>query len=90
MSLDWTGYFPVFLAGMGIGVFYFGGLWMTVNRIRSVRHPAVLSLVSFFGRTALSLWGFYLVMDRNWVNLLICLAGFLLVREIMIRRLGPA
>ncbi|NLJ29055.1 ATP synthase subunit I [Desulforhabdus amnigena] len=86
--MDWI--FSCFFAGMGIGLFYFGGLWMTVSRIRSVRHPAVLSLVSFWGRTVLSLWGFYLIMDRNWVNLLVCLAGFLLARWIMIRRLRPA
>jgi F1F0 ATPase subunit 2 len=83
---------PIFLAlisGIGLGVFYFGGLWWTVQRIPSARHPALLSLGSFFARLAAVLVGFYFLTDGHWTRLLIGMAGFLTARIILVRRWGP-
>lgn len=76
-------------AGIGLGVFYFGGLWLTVRRLPTAQHPALLSLLSFFARLGIVLSGFYLVMDGHWQRLLACLFGFLGVRFILVRRWGP-
>jgi F1F0 ATPase subunit 2 len=44
--------------------------------------------LSFALRTALALTGFYLVMQGDWQRLAAALVGFLLMREILLRRLG--
>ncbi len=76
-------------AGIGLGVFYFGGLWLTVRRLPTAQRPALLSLLSFFARLGVVLSGFYLVMDGHWQRLLACLLGFLGARVILVRLLGP-
>lgn len=86
--------FPLMLAlaaGMGLGMFYFGGLWLTVRRLPTARWPAFLSLLSFFARLGVVLFGFYLVMGvgGHWERLLVCLFGFLVVRVILVRLWGP-
>jgi F1F0 ATPase subunit 2 len=81
--------FLAFVAGIVVGLFYFGGLWLTVQRLPQTRRPAVLSLVSLFIRLGLTLAVFYLVMAGRWERLLACLAGFLLMRLVLVRRWRP-
>jgi F1F0 ATPase subunit 2 len=76
-------------AGIVLGVFYFGGLWWTTQRLLTVSNPALLALASFVVRTVLTLAGFYLVAGSHWVSLIVSLAGFLLARTILVRRWGP-
>lgn len=78
-----------FAAGLGLGLFYFGGLWLTVQRLPRSRHPGLLTLGSLIVRLGVTLPGFYLVMAGRWERLLVCLAGFLVVRLVLVRRLGP-
>ncbi|MBU1206316.1 MAG: ATP synthase subunit I [Proteobacteria bacterium] len=76
-------------AGMGLGFFYFGTLWLTVKHLPRVRRPALLSLGSFWGRLGITLIGFYLIMGEEGQRLLACLLGFLLVRSLLVRRFRP-
>ncbi|MBA3017921.1 MAG: ATP synthase subunit I [Proteobacteria bacterium] len=78
-----------FTAGIGLGTFYFGGLWLTVRRLPTARNPALLSLGSFFGRLVLVLACFYFVMDGHWQRLMVCMLGFLGMRSILVRLWGP-
>jgi len=80
------------LAGLALGLFYFGGLWLTVRRIACGKRPALLMLSSFVVRLLVTLCGFYLVMDGSWERLLACLAGFLVMRFVLTRiaRTGEA
>ena len=75
--------------GVGLGMFYFGGLWLTVRRISNARQPALLTLGSLIARTLGCLLGFYLVMDGHWERLVVCLLGFLFARFILLRRYRP-
>lgn len=75
-----------FLAGLLLGLLYFGGLWLTVQRLPAARHPGVLTLASLIIRLGVTLAVFYLVMAGRWERLLVCLAGFFLVRFVLIRR----
>ena len=84
--------FPVlllvaFLAGMGLALIYFRLLWATVKRLCSVRRPLMFVAGSFIARMLMLLSGFYLVMAGQWERLVACLLGFLLMREIYVRRL---
>jgi F1F0 ATPase subunit 2 len=78
-----------FAAGLGLGLFYFGGLWLTVRQLLTSRHPVPLLLVSFAGRTAVAVVGFYFVMGGRWERALACLVGFLVVRFVLTARLRP-
>lgn len=74
-------------AGMALGLFYFGGLWLTVRRLARQRRPLPLFLGSFLGRTALVVAGFYFVMGGRWERMLACLAGFIMARLLLTSRL---
>jgi len=76
-------------AGISLGVFYFGGLWLTVRKLPRAPRPVFLSLSSFFARMAVVLMGFYFVMDGRWERLFVCLLGFLGVRFVLVRLWGP-
>ena len=76
-------------AGLGLGLAYFGGLWLTVRRVATTRRPVLLFAGSFVLRTALVVAGMYLVMNGSWQRMLACLAGFIIVRQVMVSRLRP-
>ncbi|MFI4867465.1 MAG: ATP synthase subunit I [Steroidobacterales bacterium] len=78
---------PVLLAlaaGLVLGAIYFGGLWWTVLRGIGSRHAALWFSVSLLLRTAVAMLGFYLVARGSWERLVVCLAGFVVARFIMI------
>jgi F1F0 ATPase subunit 2 len=77
------------LAGVGLGLFYFGGLWLTLQRIATTRQPGLLAMGSFLIRTVVAVAGFYLVADGRWERLVVALAGFLLARTVLTRRWRP-
>jgi F1F0 ATPase subunit 2 len=77
------------MVGIGLGIFYFGGLWVTVKRLPGAQSPALLALGSFFGRMAVVLAGFYLVMDGRWERLLMSVLGFFFVRVVSVRLASP-
>ncbi len=78
-----------FLSGIGIGGFYFAGLWWTVRRLQMSRRPGLLALASFLVRTGLSGIAFFFILGGHWERLLFCLLGFVIMRSIAVRRLGP-
>lgn len=77
------------IAGVGLGVFYFGGLWLTVRQLPTCPWPAPLLVGSFVGRTAVVLVGFYYVMDGRGERILACLVGFIMARFLLVSRLRP-
>ena len=78
----------VLLAGIGLGLFYFGGLWLTVQRLPESRFPALLMFGSFLVRMSLTLCGFFIVMHDSWKRLAVCAIGLLLTRMLVVRRLS--
>jgi len=67
-------------AGILIGMFFFGGLWWTVQKGISSKHPALWFFGSLILRMSLALSGFYWIGHGHWDRLLLCLAGFLIAR----------
>jgi F1F0 ATPase subunit 2 len=86
MTVSLPGLIVAFLVGVGIGVVYFGGLWWTVQKLPSSKSPALLALGSFLGRTAVTLLGFYFAMGGRWERVLACFIGFILSRQLLVRR----
>ncbi|MGD8388821.1 MAG: ATP synthase subunit I [Desulfobacteraceae bacterium] len=89
MTVQPMGFALAFAAGLGIGAFYFTGLWWTVQRLDRVRQPAAWVTMSFLLRAGLSLLGFYTLLRGGWPLLPAGLAGFIAVRMISVRRLRP-
>jgi len=74
------------LAGMALGLLFFGGLWFTVQRLARTATPARWFLGSLVLRTALVLAGLYLVGAGQPLRLGLCLLGFWLARAWVLRR----
>lgn len=77
------------LAGILFGIFYFGGLWWTVQKITVSEKAYLISVASFVVRTAVVLAGFYLLLMSGLPFLLAALSGFLIARTIITYKLKP-
>ncbi|MGB5632652.1 MAG: ATP synthase subunit I [Waterburya sp.] len=82
-----------FIVGASLGLFYFGGLWLTVQQLPVTQHPYRLIFFSFISRLGITLFILSLLLSGNSVYgvipLLICCLGFLAVRTIMILLVQP-
>ena len=79
-----------FLAGILLGVIFFGGLWWTVQKGLSSKRPALLFFGSLLLRTGVVLAGLYFIGRGNWIRLMICFFGFIIARVLVIRLTRPA
>ena len=77
-----------FIGGLVLGVIFFGGLNLSIFLLDKVKYAGVLMIVSLFLRMGILLAGFYLLMDDSFINLLIALAGVILVRFILVSTLS--
>lgn len=73
-----------FIGGLLLGTLFFGGLWLTVRKLVTSRIPALWFLGSFILRVSITLIGFYYIFSGSWQRLLICVAGFIIARYIVI------
>ncbi len=77
-----------FALGAILGLFYFYGLWFTLRRLPGSKQPALLSLGSFLGRSAICILGFYLILGSGLEALISSVIGFILVKVVLINRLA--
>lgn len=80
---DWIPYVFVFVAGMGIGLFYYGGLWLTLSGLVNSRQPSLLVAGSFIGRLAISLGLFYWIADGRFLRIITAVAAFVIMRLLL-------
>lgn len=81
------------LAGLVLGLAYFGGLWWTVRRVPTWRRPERALLASFVVRALLVLPSFVALALQGPGPLIAALAGFLVARvalQASTARLGGA
>ena len=76
------------LVGVGIGLFFFGGLWFTVRQMTSnpSGFTAVFCLLSFGVRMLLLAACLWFMLHCGIEFLLVSVAGMLLVRWWMVRK----
>jgi F1F0 ATPase subunit 2 len=72
-------------AGLLAGTAFFAGLWWTVQRMTTARHPGLLIAGSLLLRTALALGVFFLAGRGHLDRMLACLAGFVIARFLVMR-----
>jgi F1F0 ATPase subunit 2 len=73
--------------GAVLGAFYFGGLWLTVREVHAAGRPALLLIGSFLLRAGVVLVAFYFVANGRWERFAALIAGFLLARTLLVRKL---
>ena len=74
-----------FLGGVGLGMVFFGGLWLTVRKGLRSQQPALWFFASFLLRTSIALAGLYTLAGGHWQRLLICLLGCIVARLVVTR-----
>ena len=82
-----------FIVGVGLGLFYCGGLWLTVRQLIVAQHPYRLIFFSFILRLGVTLFVVSLVISGDnfygVIPLLICCLGFLAIGAMMILPIQP-
>jgi F1F0 ATPase subunit 2 len=68
------------LAGAVLGTIFFGGLFWSVRKVMTTRHPATWTFASLTLRVGFVLAGFYVVGHDDWSRWAACTAGFVLTR----------
>lgn len=89
VSIDFAGVFVSLIAGTALGLLYFGGLWLTVERLPKSSLPALLTMGSFLVRTGIVILGFYYIMEGRLERLLVAMVGFLITRIFLVRLISP-
>jgi F1F0 ATPase subunit 2 len=77
------------VAGLGIGCFHFGGLWLTLKRFAGTRRYGLVFVASFFFRSLVTLAGVYFAAKGEWFGMTACLAGIWIMRKIFIGKMQP-
>lgn len=77
-------------AGFVLGFAFFGGLWWTVQQLGRGSRAAWLFPLSSLARTVLLLAACGWVADGDLACLALCLAGWLVARQVMIQRCAAA
>jgi len=90
MTADIVGLLITFFFGMAIGLFYFMGLWWTVQTLPERRRPGLWMTASYLIRTAFAVFAFYFVMSGHRQRLLASLLGFIVIRIVLVRRMKSA
>lgn len=75
----------VLIAGILLGIMFFGGLWWTTRQVMLFSKSALWLSGSFLLRASIVLAGFYFISNYHWERLLICLIGFIIARFIVNR-----
>ena len=76
-------------AGAIIGILYFGGLWLTLNKLTEAGSWSLRLGVSFLARATMAVAGFWFLGDGDWRRILALTTGFTIVRFLSIKRLRP-
>jgi len=77
-----------FFWGTALGIFYFGGLWITVRKVPRVSRPGRLLLLSFVCRAAAVLGCFLLILRHGPLMFSATVLFFFLTRMVITGILG--
>ena len=76
-------------AGAIIGILFFGGLWLTLNKLTEAKSWSLWLGVSFLLRITMAAAGFWYFGAGDWRRILALITGFTIVRFISVKRLRP-
>ena len=73
-----------FLAGILLGLVFFGGLYFTTKKLPDSSSPALLMFLSITFRMIILIGGLYIVFNGEIVRLLIAIAGIFTAKYITV------
>lgn len=76
--------------GAGLGMFYFYGLWLTIEWISRSKISVLMVLASFAIRIVLVVAAILVLSQGRWERIVACLVGFMLIRLVVLARARPA
>jgi len=68
------------VVGAGLGVFFFGGLWLTLKNLPDSKHPYLLTLSSAIVRTTVVIGGIWYFAAGDPVGIAAVLGGFIAIQ----------
>lgn len=74
-------------AGGVLGLFYFGGLWLTLQSLIGKSRWVLWMGASFLVRSTIIVAGFWFLGAGDWQRLVALLTGFTLVRFFAVKRI---
>lgn len=77
-----------FAVGAAGGGLYFGGLWLTVRRLATTRHPNKLLVISYGLRLLLLLAAFYPLARHGLTAVVAAMTGLLVSRRLWLTTKG--
>lgn len=77
------------MAGIALGLFFYGGLWFTVRRLPTTDHPVLLTLGSFWIRLVVVLAAFVFLTHAGLPYVALAMASFIMGR-LAVSRFIPA
>lgn len=80
MMISVLGWILAFITGIVLGVFFFGGLWITVKKAIASKTPAIWFFTSFVLRVSVVIMGFYYILPTGWQGLIFSSIGFIIAR----------
>ncbi len=85
LAVTFESIISTFVVGAFLGLFFFGGLWWTVQKAVWSTRAGPYFVVSLLLRTSVVLAGFYYFGSGNWQRMLACLVGFIIARIVILR-----
>ena len=73
------------LSGIVLGCLYFGGLWLSVRKLKNVESKKRFLLLSWAVRSVLLCLGLYALARYDAVSLLCGAAGLLVTKSVIVR-----
>ncbi len=80
---------PGLIWGVMLGMFFFGGLWLTVRWLPRANRPRLLWLGSFMARMTVLVVSFVFLARQGGLAAMAGVGSLLAVRWILVRWLGP-
>jgi F1F0 ATPase subunit 2 len=77
------------IVGLGLGLLYYGGLWLTLRKLTQLQQPAVWLSLSLLLRMIAVVAVLYLLFADSWQQLLLALLGMLIMRSVLVQRIKP-
>ena len=76
------------LSGALLGLFFFGGLWLTVRALPALRQPRTVYWAATLLRFTVCLLVLFAAVTRGPLQLTSACAGFLVIRMVLVPLLG--
>jgi F1F0 ATPase subunit 2 len=74
--MDYYLFIIILVAGLGLGIIFYGGLYLTVGKLRDYPNPGLVALISFILRTIIVMAGFFTIIRNSPKGIIPGLIGF--------------